>query len=144
MTGGVPSVNWVQTGGVTYGGTLNIVPTGTFHPGDQYQLFTGIGATNTSSFASIQGSPGSGLAFSFTNGWLGVVVASPSATAYLTNTYTGGVLTLSWPSGQGWQLQSNSVSLSNTGVWQTVTGATPPYSITINPAQPTVFYRLKY
>ncbi len=144
VTGGVPSVNWVQTGGVTYGGTLNIVPTGTFHPGDQYQLFTGIGATNTSSFASIQGSPGSGLAFSFTNGWLGVVVASPSAPAYLTNTYTGGVLTLSWPSGQGWQLQSNSVSLSNTGVWQTVTGATPPYSITINPAQPTVFYRLKY
>jgi len=53
-------------------------------------------------------------------------------------------MTLSWPSGQGWLLQSNSVSLSNTGAWQTVTGATPPYPVTINPTRPAVFYRLKY
>jgi len=145
VTGGVPSMNWVQAGGqVTYGGTLNIVPTGTFHLGDQYQLFTGSGVTSTSSFASILGSPGSGLAFSFTNGWLSVVAAGPSAPAYLTNSYNGGVLTLSWPTGQGWLLQSNSVSLSNTGAWQTVTGATPPYPITNRPSQSAVFYRLKY
>ena len=68
---------------------------------------------------------------------------APSPTN-ITYTMSGNTMTLNWPSGQGWLLQSNSVSLSNTGAWQTVTGATPPYPITINPTQPAVFYRLKY
>ena len=62
----------------------------------------------------------------------------------ITYTVSGSTMTLNWPAGQGWQLQSNSVSLSNPGAWQTVTGATPPYPVTNNPSQPAVFYRLKY
>ena len=76
---------------------------------------------------------------------LQVVLSGPSGPGYITNTVTGPTsISLNWPSGQGWLLQSNSVSLSNTGAWQTVTGATPPYPVTINPNQPAVFYRLKY
>ena len=60
----------------------------------------------------------------------------------ITNSLSGNVLTLNWPAGPGWNLQSNSVSLANPNAWQTVTGATPPYPITINPAQPAVYYRL--
>lgn len=76
---------------------------------------------------------------------LQVAASGPSGPGYITNTVTGPTsISLNWPNGQGWQLQSNSASLSNTGAWQTVTGATPPYSITINPSQPAVFYRLKY
>ena len=62
----------------------------------------------------------------------------------ITYTVSGSTMTLNWPVGQGWQLQSNSVSLSNPGTWQTVTGATPPYPVINNPSQPAVFYRLKY
>jgi len=62
----------------------------------------------------------------------------------ITYTFSGTTMTLNWPTNQGWLLQSNSIGLVNTGAWQTVTGATPPYPITISPNQTNVFYRLKY
>ena len=74
-----------------------------------------------------------------------LVLGSTTPTpANITYTMSGSALTLNWPSGQGWNLQSNSVSLANSNAWHTVTGATPPYPITINPANPEVFYRLTY
>ena len=72
---------------VTYGGLLNIVPAGTFSVGQAFTLFRGAGATNVSNFSSIQGSPGAGLAFSFTNGVLSVVsavvISSDASLSYL-------------------------------------------------------------
>ncbi|HLX72250.1 MAG TPA: autotransporter-associated beta strand repeat-containing protein, partial [Verrucomicrobiae bacterium] len=131
-------------GSVRYGGLLNIVPSGTFTVGEQFQLFSGAGATSASSFASIAGSPGSGLAFSFTNGVLSVVAGSgPSGPAHLTNSYSGGTLSLAWPSGQGWRLQTESNLLSNNWVYVT-DGSVSSTNITVNPTKPAVFYRLAF
>jgi len=148
VMGGVPAVNLVNMpsgGNVTYGGTLSIMPAGTFHIGDSYTLFAGPNTTNTSYFTSITGSPGAGMAFAFTNGILSVVnQPAPNPTNLVVTTTGPNSLSLNWPAGQGWQLQSNSVSLVNTSAWQTVTGATPPYPVTISPNQTNVFFRLKY
>ena len=148
MNGTTLAISSVTTGaGVTYGGVLNIVTNGSFTAGQQFVLFSGTGATSASNFASIAGSPGSGLAFSFTNGVVSVV-AGPSGPATITNSISGNSLHLAWPAGQGWRLeaQTNSLStgLSRTG-WGTVSGtADGSYSVTIDPAKPTVFYRLVY
>lgn len=56
----------------------------------------------------------------------------------------GPKLVLNWPTGQNWQLQSQTSSLSG-GIktnWFFVTNATPPYTNNSNPANPLLFYRL--
>ena len=75
--------------------------------------------------------------------FLNVAAAAPSP-ATLTNSVSGNSMVLDWPTGQGWILQSNSVSLSDTNSWYPVTGATPPATVVIDPVKPAVFYRLKY
>jgi hypothetical protein len=53
---------------------------------------------------------------------------------------------MSWPVDHtGWTLQSNSVSLLNTGAWATVSGSTTTNKIiiTMDPTQTNVFYRMK-
>ena len=81
---------------------------------------------------------------------LTVSSAGPSGPATLTNSVSGGVLSLSWPAGEGWRLvgQTNSASTGlnpATNAWFTVPGGIDgSNSITINPANPTVFYRLVY
>ena len=77
-------------------------------------------------------------------GSLKVAASSSPSPAYITNSFNGTTMTLNWPSGQGWLLQSNSIDLSNPNDWQTVSGATPPYAITISANKTNVFYRLKY
>ena len=133
--------------GVTYGGTLNIVPSGAFTAGQTFTLFSGAGAASAGNFAGITGSPGGSLNFSFTNGVLSV--ASPvTSPATLTNTITGSTLALSWPAGQGWRLVSQTNSLStgfnpNPAAWRTVTGVSGnSATISIDSNQPAVFYRL--
>ena len=148
VNGTTLAISSVTTGaGVTYGGVLNIVTNGTFTAGQQFVLFSGTGATNASNFASIAGSPGSGLLFSFTNGVVSVV-AGPSGPGTITNSISGNSLHLAWPAGQGWRLEAQTNSLSTglrTTGWGTVSGtADGSYSVTIDPAKPTVFYRLVY
>jgi autotransporter-associated beta strand protein len=133
----------------TYGGVLNIVSSGTFAMGQTFTLFSGAGAASASNFASITGSPGAGLAFSFTNGVLSVVAGGPSGPASLTNSYDAGThtLSLSWPANQGWrlQMQTNSLSIGLSNNWTYVTdGSSSSTNITVDPTQPTVFYRLRY
>jgi hypothetical protein len=75
-------------------------------------------------------------------------VLGPSGPAQLTNSYSGGVLTLAWPAGENWRLESQTNSLS-TGLsptgWSTVSGVSDgSATITVDPAEPTVFYRLVY
>jgi len=132
---------------VAYGGILNIVPTGTFTAGQTFTLFSGAGAASAGNFASITGSPGGSLNFSFTNGVLSVVNPMPTP-AMLTNSVNGNTLTLSWPSGQGWRLVSQTNNLStglntNPAAWSTVSGVSGnSATITIDLTRPTVFYRL--
>jgi fibronectin-binding autotransporter adhesin len=67
------------------------------------------------------------------------VVPSP----VLTNSVAGGVLTLSWAN-LGTVLQTNSVGLANPNAWFPYPGSSSVTSetITINPGQPQVFFRL--
>jgi autotransporter-associated beta strand protein len=130
-------------GSVSYGGLLNIVPGGTFTAGQQFQLFSGTGATNAGNFASIAGSPGSGLAFRFTNGVLSVIATGPSGPAHITNSFSAGTLSLSWPSGQGWRLQTGTNLASSNWVYATDSSVSST-NIAVDTTKPTVFYRLAY
>lgn len=135
---------------VTYGGVLKIVPTGTITNGQTFTLFSGAGATDPSNFGGIVVSPAvSGTSFTFTNGILTAVVApvGPSGPGSITNSYSGGVLSLSWPAGQGWRLQQQTNSLSvglNTNWIYLTDGTLSSTNITVDSANPTVFYRLTY
>ena len=148
VNGTTPTNDVVVLGGtVTYGGVLKIVPTGTFTVGQTFRLFSGAGATGPGNFSSLQGSPGSGKLFTFTNSVLTVVAAGPSGPARLTNSYSGGVLSLSWPAGQGWrlQMQTNSLSVGLRRNWIYITdGTISSTNIAISPTQPAVFFRLTY
>jgi fibronectin-binding autotransporter adhesin len=133
---------------VTYGGTLTVTNlSGTLALGDSFTLFTpGASASN---FSNIAGSPGAGLAYSFANGVLSVVNGIPTTPTNITFSVSGNVLTLSWPlSYKGWTLQAQTNSL-NIGLgtnWVNVPNSASVTStnITMNPAAPTVFYRLTY
>jgi autotransporter-associated beta strand protein len=131
---------------VAYGGVLQIVPTGTLTNGQTFTLFSGVGATDPSNFASIQSASG---VFSFTNGVLTVVTAPVTAPspATLTNSVSGATLTLSWPAGQGWRLQeqTNSRSVGLRTNWVYVTDSSVSITnITVDKTKPTTFYRLVY
>ena len=81
-------------------------------------------------------------------GTLTVNGAGPSGPGTITNSVSGNVLTLTWPAGQTWRLvgQTNSLSAGlnpSPGAWFTVPGGIDgSNSITINPANGTVFYKL--
>jgi len=60
---------------------------------------------------------------------------------------TGAQLDLSWPASHtGWQLQSNSVNVADTGAWFPVPGSitTNRLILTIDPAKTNVFFRMVY
>lgn len=65
----------------------------------------------------------------------------------ITTTVSGNTLTLSWPADHiGWQLLSNSVSLTATNMWFPIAGSTQTNqeTITLNPQATNVFYRMIY
>jgi len=141
-------------GNVTYAGGLNLITNGTFTLGQTFTLFTGGNTASTpSNFSSVAGSPGTGLAWSFTNGVLSVVTGSSYANypTNITATVADNQLTLTWPTTHlGWILQSQTNALSvglmtPTNAWFDVIGSDSSNTnvITINPANPTVFYRLR-
>ena len=146
VNGSTPTNDLVSASGtVTYGGVLNVVPTGVFASGQTFTLCTA--PTQLGNFSSIQGNPGSGLAFSFTNGVLSVVNGIASNPTNITASISGGVLTLTWPQDHlGWLLQSNSVSPAAAADWVDLssTAAATTYSVPVNPALTNVFYRLRH
>ena len=84
---------------VTYGGTLVVNNlSGTLTTSDTFTLFSpGASASN---FSSISGSPGAGLAYSFTNGVLSVVVAGVKPVPRITHiSISGTTLTISGTNG---------------------------------------------
>lgn len=128
---------------VAYGGTLNVVPSGTFSAGQQFTLFSGTGATNVSNFASISGTPGVNLAFSFTNGVLSVYSTATTAPT-LGVSQSGNTLTFSWAeAGYKLQAQTNTLSSGLGTAWTDYPGgASSPVIVTMDPANPSVFFRL--
>ena len=81
------------------------------------------------------------------NGTIAVVSTVNSNRPPLLASFNGTILALSWPTNAGWTLQQQTNSLT-TGLgsnWVDVPGSTAITStnITVDPAKPTVFYRLK-
>lgn len=140
-----------QTAGtLAYGGTLTVTASGTLTNGDIIDLFDAPAFNAGSSFISTNFpvlSPG--LSWSTANlamnGSL-LIYQSPTGPGNITNRVNGTTLTLTWPKQQGWRLvsQTNSLSIGlTTNGWGTVSGGIDgSNSILINPATPTVFYRL--
>jgi len=131
--------------GVTYGGALNINPIGVFTAGQQFVLFSGVGATSPSNFATVTGSPGTDLAFSFTNGVLSVV-STASGSPVLNVVQSGNTLNFSWTN-PGYKLQSQtnilSAGLTPASNWFDYPGGgASPVGVTIDPTSPSVFFRL--
>ena len=132
------------------GNTMNVFTPTTLAAGD-YLLWTNTSAGITGSFAGVTvgGAGASGTASIVTTSSNVVLhVAAPSGPTTLTNTVIstvgGPALVLSWPSGQGWLLESqtNSLSIGLGSNWATNTAATSPFTNPIDPNQPSVFYRL--
>jgi autotransporter-associated beta strand protein len=147
--GGVPSSDLITgLSTVTYGGTLVITNTTSdstaLVAGDTFTLFSA--TTHAGNFASIVGSPGGSLGFSFANGVLTVISTAANPTN-ITFSVSGSTLTLSWPADHlGWYVQSNSVSIVNSGAWFDVPGSQSGTSlnVTVNPAQPQIFFRMRH
>ena len=81
------------------------------------------------------------------NGSISVVNPVNTNRPPLLASFNGAILSLSWPTNAGWTLQQQTNSLA-TGLgnnWVDVPGSTSITStnITVDPAKPTVFYRLK-
>ena len=95
-----------------------------------------VGVYNSGNVTNITGS-----------GSLQVVASGPSGPATIAKSYSGGVLSLSWPAGQGWRLQAqtNALSVGLKTNWVYVTdGSVSSTNITVDATKPTVFYRLTY
>ena len=145
----------VVNGGLTNLGTgtltLNNIGAPALVNGDTFQLFSqpivGGGSLTIS-----PATPGTGLVWTnllAVNGSIGVVspVTVAANPTNITYSVSDGVLTLTWPQDHlGWLLQSNSLNLAVPADWydisNTATGTN--YSITPNPAQANVFYRLRH
>ncbi len=157
-TGGSPSQdNVAVNGNVIYGGILTVTNITSDATGlttsDTFQLFSVTGS-HTGNFAGIAGSPGTGLAYSFNpaSGVLSIITQTIATNpTNITFSVSGSMLTLSWPADHlGWILQSQTNSLNvgittPAGSWFDVPGSASVTSavIPINPANPTVFYRLR-
>ncbi len=83
------------------------------------------------------------------NGTIQVLSLVPATPTSVTGTVNGGNLTVSWPASHlGWvlQTQTNSLAIGIAANWADVPGTALVTStnIPINPANPTVFFRLRY
>ena len=156
-TGGVLTSDNVQsTGGITYGGTLAVANvTSDSHAltnGDSFTLFTTSAYGSAFTATNLPALP-NGLAWNWNpaTGVLSVVTGTSvnldPTTAHFQAVSSGTSMTFTWASDhQGWQLYTNSVGLNAIGSWFPVSGSasTTTETITINPANPNVFFQLRY
>ena len=79
-----------------------------------------------------------------------IVTPGPSGPGTITNSISGSTLSLTWPTGQGWRLVSQTNDLTtglnpDSSAWFTVPDVSDgSATITVDPTQPTVFYELVY
>jgi hypothetical protein len=133
---------------VTYGGTLQITNLGAaLQADDTFTLFTA--TSHSGNFTNLEGSPGGGLIYSFTNGVLSVVSPIAANSTNITFAVSDGALTLTWPADHlGWllQAQTNTVTTGLGTNWVTISGsaATNQIVFPLSPANSSVFYRLAH
>jgi hypothetical protein len=134
---------------LNYGGTLVVTNlSGTLNIGDRFTIFTA--ASPSGNFANVTGSAGPGQTWSFdpATGVLSVIAGAVTTPTNLTYSVGGGQLTLSWPASHlGWilQEQTNALSIGISSNWSDVAGSASATQAVrpIDPASPTVFYRLR-
>ena len=136
---------------IHYGGTLTVTNLGSAPQlNDAFQLFQG---AYSGTFASLAlPALGTGLLWSNSlaiNGAISVVAGSTVnlTPTNITRAFDGRHLTLSWPQDRtGWRLLTNAVGLASPAAWYPLPGAdlTNQITITIDPAQPHVFFRMAY
>jgi autotransporter-associated beta strand protein len=140
--------NMVVTGTLTNTGTgtLTFINLGSaLAPGNTFTLFnkavangdaltiTGAGVIWTNKLA--------------VDGTIAVLSTIPTTPTNISYALSGNTLTLNWPNNYlGWSLQSNSVGVTSTANWFTVTNSSSGtnFVITVDPAKTNVFYRLIY
>ena len=137
------------SGGLQLGGTVNVVFSGSgLTNGDKFQLFSS--AVISSNFTTVNLPSG----YIWTNnlsvdGSLisGGAVSEPTNLPSLTASSTGGSLTLSWPLAYYsyvLQSQTNTLNVGLSSNWVTVPTVNNTITVPINPANGSVFYRLKH
>jgi len=145
---------------VTYGGTLNLVLSGrSVVASDTFKLFsattvavpTSLYSPYSGAFSSIvPATPGTDLAWNTytlaTDGTLRVVSTVPAS---MMVQQSGSQFTLTWPADHvGWRLQRqvNAAGVGLSANWVDVSGSTTTSSVTVtvSPANGSVFYRLVY
>jgi autotransporter-associated beta strand protein len=134
------------------GGTVTVTNVGpnALNLGDSFPLFNK--PVVNGSALTITPAPGVGLAWTNKLAFDGsiAVVAGPTtadAPTNITFSVSGSTLSLTWPSSHlGWFAQSNSVSVAAPALWFDISGsdAVTSLNITIDPALPNVFYRLRH
>ena len=140
-----------KTDAMNYSGTLQVTNiSGTLAAGDSFKLFNA--SSYVGSFSGITlPSLNSGLVWTTntlnTTGTISVSSAVSTTPTNITFTVVGNDLTLAWPTSHtGWtlQAQTNSLAAGISATWFAVPGSTATNSMTftVNPANPTVFYRL--
>ena len=129
-------------GTLNYGGTLTVANlSGTLTAGDSFVIASA--TTPVGNFASIVGSPGAGLAWSFNPATGTLSVISNVGQPTLNTSQSGDTLTFTWTGAFKLQAQTNSLSTGLTGTWFDYPGGgSSPVNTTINPANGSVFYRL--
>ena len=137
-----------NTGALTLNGTVTVNVAGTNLTGSDIVLVSyGSGGAGTFTAGTLPAGYTTSLTNDTSAKQLKLVFQSAAPTATnITYSVSGNQLVLNWPAGQNWKLQSQTNNL-NSGLgtnWSTITGATPPYTNNINPANPSVFYRLTY
>ena len=151
--GGFAPIN-IVSGSMTVNGTCPVAlpdyngfaSPGTFFPLVQYSSCSGSG--NFVMAAPLPNGTLGGLINDPPNGGLLLSVAQSAGSTPTNISFTltgGGGFTISWPADyQGWALQTNSVGLTATNAWGTVSGSllTTSESFTVDPTQKHVFYRL--
>ena len=142
---------------INYGGTLTVTNVGpALAAGQSFLLFSG---ARSATFAAVNlptNGPNS-LAYTWTNklnldGSIQVLTVTGGVNTNpppLLASRNGTALTLSWPTNAGWtlQMQTNSLTVGLATNWvDFVPGSAgvTATNLTIDPARPTVFYRLKY
>jgi fibronectin-binding autotransporter adhesin len=141
----------LSSGGLNFDGATLVVTN--LGPLPTNGLFTLFSPGNTGAFAALVLPPvAAGLAWDATTlaseGTLKVGTSLPTTPTEVAWSLNGNQLTLSWPANYlGWtlQAQTNSLNVGISNNWVDVPGTdeVTTYTITVDPALPTVFYRLR-
>jgi autotransporter-associated beta strand protein len=136
---------------ISYGGTLTVTNlSGTLTNGTVFKLFSA--QSYNGGFDGDINLPvlGPGLFWQTNLAVDGTIRIPPLTNAFaITSVLSGMNLTLSWPgTSTGWMLevQTNDITIGLTGVWAPVPNSdlVNSYTVTIDPANPSVFYRMSY